>query len=957
MEKEYIKKLRSPKAEYRAKPFWAWNGKLEKKELLHQIDIMKEMGFGGFFMHSRTGLVTEYMGEEWFGFVRACAEYGYKIGLEAWLYDEDRWPSGTCGGVITEKRKNRMRFVSEYASDEEAEACPDVERIIARYALKKGGDGGIVDCRKVSCKQEIPAGWEYAVYAEELMHCSDFYNGTAYLDTMNEDAVEEFLCATHDRYAEKCGDLLGREIKGVFTDEPHRGEIFNGFGIINQNQFNMMPFTGKVFEKFEEKYGRELCIPQVYYGASGSSLNEEAAAYIDVLDDLFTENFAKKYGERCNRYGITFTGHILHEDDLGAQTALSGSMMRFYEYMDYPGMDNLSAHNHCYWVAIQCASVARQLGKPFVLSELYGCTGWDMPLREYKRIGDWQTLFGVNLRCPHLSWYTMEGEAKRDYPASILHQNAWFRDWKFLEDYFARVSMILTEGTRQADLLVIHPVEQMWKQVRKGWMWSLTVQSEEAKLLNERFVKQCRDLIASCREFDYGDEELLSKYAAVGSDERGVYLRVGQAVYRTVMLAKWQIVRESTRRLIERFESEGGKVVSDVSELPPDRVLSAPENVASALRRWGGEDWLFLLNLSETEKTSGNVALSSALCGRFAEEWDMAAFQALGGCSLAGLQFDAGQMRVFRLSENPVDSYEKEIGEEILLPDKMDYELSEPNVLVLDKAKCCLNGEMLFGGEAKEVLRLDRALRDKFGITYRGGEMVQPWFAEKYKQTQTKSFGAVRLMYEFCSDIDGEAELAAEYDAVSVNGKPAERINKRWVDSCYRIFRLPVRKGRNEIIAEISYGACSNIEALHVLGAFGVSPETFKLVPLPEKISPAEIGKQGFPFYGGSIRFNTGISCGRVQIKLEKLNGFSLHAGDGKSEKTIAFSPYMVYTKTGSNLVLTAYFTRRNTFGPFHLRNQPAEAYGPFSFVSKGEDWTDDYVLIPQGFACKIYKI
>ena len=56
----------NPSAAYRGKPFWAWNGKLEEQELLRQIDVLHEMGFGGFFMHSRTGLQTEYLGEDWF---------------------------------------------------------------------------------------------------------------------------------------------------------------------------------------------------------------------------------------------------------------------------------------------------------------------------------------------------------------------------------------------------------------------------------------------------------------------------------------------------------------------------------------------------------------------------------------------------------------------------------------------------------------------------------------------------------------------------------------------------------------------------------------------------------------------------------------------------------------------------------------------------------------------------
>ena len=39
----------SPGSCYRGKPFWAWNGKLEKDELIRQIHVMKKMGFGGFF--------------------------------------------------------------------------------------------------------------------------------------------------------------------------------------------------------------------------------------------------------------------------------------------------------------------------------------------------------------------------------------------------------------------------------------------------------------------------------------------------------------------------------------------------------------------------------------------------------------------------------------------------------------------------------------------------------------------------------------------------------------------------------------------------------------------------------------------------------------------------------------------------------------------------------------------
>ncbi|HPS03149.1 MAG TPA: hypothetical protein PLA90_16535, partial [Candidatus Sumerlaeota bacterium] len=90
-----VKTFEHPGAEFRGKPFWSWNGELEKGELIRQIGVIKEMGFGGFFMHSRTGLATEYLGDQWFDLINACADEAKKQGLEAWLYDEDRWPSGS----------------------------------------------------------------------------------------------------------------------------------------------------------------------------------------------------------------------------------------------------------------------------------------------------------------------------------------------------------------------------------------------------------------------------------------------------------------------------------------------------------------------------------------------------------------------------------------------------------------------------------------------------------------------------------------------------------------------------------------------------------------------------------------------------------------------------------------------------------------------------------------------
>ena len=98
-----------PSSAYRGKPFWAWNGELKEEEIVRQVHVMKQMGLGGFFMHSRSGLITEYLGDEWFHMINAAADAAEKEGMEAWLYDEDRWPSGSAGGKVTEDERFRMK--------------------------------------------------------------------------------------------------------------------------------------------------------------------------------------------------------------------------------------------------------------------------------------------------------------------------------------------------------------------------------------------------------------------------------------------------------------------------------------------------------------------------------------------------------------------------------------------------------------------------------------------------------------------------------------------------------------------------------------------------------------------------------------------------------------------------------------------------------------------------------
>ena len=116
---------------YRPVPFWSWNEKLNVAESLRQTALMDEAGMGGYFMHARGGLQTEYMGEEWFENVGACIDECNKRGMHAWAYDENGWPSGFGGGRVNGKgEKFWQKYLRVQPADADRSAIPE-HRIIA----------------------------------------------------------------------------------------------------------------------------------------------------------------------------------------------------------------------------------------------------------------------------------------------------------------------------------------------------------------------------------------------------------------------------------------------------------------------------------------------------------------------------------------------------------------------------------------------------------------------------------------------------------------------------------------------------------------------------------------------------------------------------------------------------------------------------------------------------------
>jgi len=968
-----VEEFKNPGVEWRGKPFWSWNGKLEKDELLHQIDVMKDMGFGGYFMHSRTGLETEYLGDEWFELINVCADRGEELGMESWLYDEDRWPSGLAGGIVSQHPEFRQKAILL-----EIDPKGTGDAVIAEFFCDLDG----VNCTNLG------SGTTRLRFSVIEQGTSGFYNGYTYIDAMSRGATDAFLQSTHEKYAQKCGDRLGRSIKGIFTDEPHRGALLDGFSMYRDDGAFCLPFTPNLFDEFEKRFGYDLKprLPELFLQLDGKRISPVKWHYTELLQQLFIENFAVPCQDWCEEHGLTLTGHVLHEDSLTAQTAMSGSMMRYYEHMTAPGVDVLGEGNLNYWVVKQLASAARQTGKTQLLSELYGCTGWQMPFAGHKAVGDWQVLLGVNLRCHHLSWYTMRGEAKRDYPASVLHQSAWYKEYKHIEDYFARFGLMMAQGEAVCDVLVLNPVESVWAQVYLGWSSGLGAQDAHIQSLEKQYQELFTWLLESQIDFDYGDEEMLSRLASIeGSD-----LRVGQAIYKTVMVAGMDTIRASTVQLLEKFQQAGGTVIvaGDAPEyidavpgvlpafgkIPFEKaavVAAMPESLATVdapdifgqLRETADGLILAALNVNREERREGAVVRIKTDLN--IEEWNCetgertpVAAESSNGWKSFTTDFSVAGSKLFVASVDAMPSShsrgagKSDAGVASTIAGPFDYELAEPNVCVLDFAEYKI-GDGSWQA-ASEVLKIDQQVRDQFGVMRRGGEMLQPWFVAQHP---VKELCDVELRFSFdIETLPEQLDLAIEEPenfTVEINGVSLDCSgSERWIDIAFHRIRIPSGVpvvGKNEIVLKTRYAENSNIEAVYLLGEFGVRLDgiTRTLVPMATHVVVGDLCPQGFPFYSGAITYTIPVAENAKRLRLSKLGAACVKVNG----QVLGWDPFEADLSGCAGMVeVDVVLTRRNTFGPLHDTIGLDRGWiGPECFIAEGNDFSPACIFIESG--------
>lgn len=444
--------LKNVPNQYRPIPFWSWNEKLDPEETRHQIQLMHDAGIGGFFMHARGGLQTEYMGEEWFDNVAASIDKAGELGMYAWAYDENGWPSGFGGGKVNGKG----------------------EKYCQKY-LRMGDQPD---------KDEHVIAWVDG-------KCFYYEVNPFYVDTLDGFVTEDFIREIYEPYYAR----FSNEFTGFFTDEP-------------QISRNGIPWSNVLAEEYAGRYQDRLepHLPELFL-EQGDYQNTRVRFW-KLVTDLFSNNFCKKIYDWCESHGLKFTGHMVLEETFSSQLTSNGAVMPHYEYLSIPGMDCLGRHIIYDLTPYQLGSAAQQLGKKQVLSETFALCGHNVSFDELRVIYSHQMIHGVNLLCQHLEGYSLRGIRKRDYPPAMYYQQPWWPEYEKFCTAMSRVGMVLAEGKCECDILLMHPQTSAWILFNNG-------KSEGLEEFYQGFQRIVNDFDAKHIPFHLGDETLMERHGRV----------------------------------------------------------------------------------------------------------------------------------------------------------------------------------------------------------------------------------------------------------------------------------------------------------------------------------------------------------------------------------------------------------------------------------------------------------
>ncbi len=969
--KSLSSKFKSPPAQYTTAPFFVWNADITNEDIDNYLTDFKNAGSYQVFIHPRPGLITEYLSDKWFKLFQHAVEKGKELGMKIWIYDEDSYPSGFGGGHVPYEMPesyNQGQGLNMTRFDVLPDTC---ERY---YLCLKERDGSYTDITNSLSEEKGKTG-KYLLFSKTYNSKSDWYGGFSYVDLLYPGVTEKFIEVTMTGYDKYLGPELGKTIPGTFTDEPQ----INSPGGIR--------WTPDLFDVFKKQWHYDLKTQLPSLFEEVGDWKKVRHNYTQTLLQLFVDRWAKPWFAYCAEKGLIFTGHYWEHEWPNMRPG--GDNMAMYAWHQMPAIDMLFNQWDDSTTGAQfgntrsvkeLASAANQTGRERKLSETYGGSGWDLTFTDMKRNGDWEYALGVNFMNQHLTYFTLAGARKYDYPPSFDYHEPWWNDYKYLNTHFARLSLALSSGRQINDILILEPTTS-------SWLYDSYVNSDKrSKDIGQSFQTFVTTLEKNQVEYDIGSENIIKD---IGSVTGGKFI-VGEAGYSRVIIPPMtENLDIATYQLLEKFVSHGGTLIAFseptlvdgsinkglkrlfgkksgkiilADKLDPDIISRYFKNINLSFdvkgegslyhhrRQLADGQVIFLVNSSLKDPVGGSLEMK----GKDAIEMNTFSGELTGypnqvtgeGISLSYSIPPAGSLLLFipdiKQTNYPVPVKPLRV-DTLKSISQLSVARSNENALMIDFCDLKIGKELF-----KDYHTYNAA--DKV-YKYFGFTNGNPWNTSVQFKTNIvdrDTFGVntgFTATYHFTikgkPDVSGLKAVVERPGlwTVTINGNEIiPESGKWWLDRSFGVYNIGkvVRSGENLLSLKVSpMRVNAEIEPVYLVGDFSVKPVSIGWVIEPA-VSSYTLGswqKQGLPFYSWGMTYSKEYNIekpdGKWEISLGRWNGTIAEVTvNGQPGPLIAFPPYVAdvtgLIKQGNNKIeIKVIGSLRNLLGPHHNNPQP----------------------------------
>ena len=833
------------------------------------------------------------------------------------------------------------------------------------------------------------------------------FAGYSYVDLLYKGVTGKFIDVTMSGYEKSVGDEFGKTIPGIFTDEPN----------ISPPAGRTVRWTPDLFNVFRKTWNYDLEPHLLSLFEQSGDWHKIRHDYYAVLLNMFIDRWSVPWHEYTKKNHLKWTGHYWEHG--WPVPVHGGDNMAMYPYHQIPGIDMLFNNTTDrpdqfgnVRAVKELASVANQFGRSRALSETYGGSGYELDFISMKRNGDWEYALGVNMMNQHLSFQSMLGDRKHDFPQTFSYQTPWWNDYRIQADYFGRLSLALSSGKQINNSVVIEPTTT-------GWMvYQPSSPNEDLNKLDNDFRTFIDDLERFKIEYDLASEKTIRDF---GKTEKAS-LKVGSRSYNLIVLPKGMLNIEShTADMLEKYLASGGKVLAFC--LPPSYVDGSISELMSNMKQRYSKNWFEARDISDPAigELLGNGKIRFGDAARTAENVyymrrnlddgqiiffanfqrgsskdftitlpgmkDIIEMDATDGKFYnipfsagpdAGIIFpvhldDAGSILLYasdsKISVERSDRKEWTAKSEIKITGS-EVRRQNPNVIALDY--CYLDfPDVLDDGD---TLLYFYTAHDRIFQHY--GFEDNPWVSSSQFRTEIldrDTFGInTGFKVTFPVNIDENTNVTGldlvverpELYTVRVNGHPLNRREGEWyLDKGTGVFPTDgfLHEGLNliDIIAS-PFNVRMELAPVFLTGDFSVVPAKHGWL-VTEEI-PVTFGSwksMGMPFYPGEVVYTRNISAVtgmKAKVVLTNWNGTCAKISvNGNQAGILGWPPYekdiSAYLKEGENRIsVTVTGSLKNLIGPFHfVKTKGLVTPWSFKYAPEVQPGGDEYDMVDYG--------